>query len=295
MQVMFNNIYRPVFQGYKPLKNHINSDSEFLSLPKKDIFEKIKTSLTNNQNRMGRGGDAEVWKIEDSDYCIRIPHDSFGKIFSGFSRHLTREDRANHTVLKLGQKATIMPIIKGYTFGDNDTENKKVAKMIEEMPVEAFTELFKQIKTAEHNSNLSFDIGMQNIIINPKTKTMTAIDFFKSPEHLFKNEIFCGIFESLCRSNLSSLEQMRNCAGKLMLAALSIQKTNPEMKPFESGFYEFITKLKNNNIVENPTYIQILLKNIEKLEQGKDKTKAEKVIVTLVKQLFGVSSEPVDL
>ncbi|MCM1003074.1 MAG: hypothetical protein NC408_01895 [Candidatus Gastranaerophilales bacterium] len=303
MRIVFNpinmnntNPRTAVFQGGRnklpaPAQDlFIKSTEDLLSLPRNEIFKRIRNSFMKEENMLGRGGDAEVWKIENSDYCVRVPHDSFGRIFSRFSKRLNRDDRSNHVVAKLAQNATIMKFIPGFTFDGKKNEDKKIALMIENMPVEAFTDLFKQIKTAEHNSDLSFDCGFKNIIINPEKQTMTAIDFYKSEDHLFKDEIFSGIFASLGFKQASTDEQLKTCAGKLILAALSVQETNPEMKPFESGFHRLIYTLREKGLIEPPAYAKILIQNAEELQINSN-LRAKKTIEALVKQLFGVNDK----
>lgn len=50
-----------------------NSKQEFLSLPSEEIIKKIEESLKNIKNKLGTGAEANVWRIKNSSYCVRIP------------------------------------------------------------------------------------------------------------------------------------------------------------------------------------------------------------------------------
>ena len=267
MQIRFSP-YTPNFQRQKPQ----------LALPKKEMLEKIKTSLGNSKNILGRGGDAEVWKIEGTEYCVRIPHDSFGDIYHNFSTRINNTDRANHTIAKLGNGATIMKVIEGYTYFMKGVKNSRIAKMVEDMPVKAFEDLILQIIKAEENKDVSFDSGPKNIIINPKEETLTATDFCKIEDNPYKHQVFSEVFQCLAGKHLASQEQQRKCAGKILAATLSIVEKHNEINPFDYGLGKFLYSEDLSKLVISPNYIKILENNLKKQDY--------KIVSVLIKQLF---------
>lgn len=280
----------PAFRSAKPIKqlsNDVFVRTDFLSQPSNKILSSIKHSLKNIENYIGRGGSAEVYRIENTNYCVRVPLDATKKMYERFTHRVSKEDKINHTVAKLGEGATIMPIIEGYTFCSREITNSDAAKMVEEMPIEAFKKLFMQIYTAESTSDLRFDSGWKNIIINPKERTLTAIDFWKPTEDAPKNrsEILSCIFSALGNTPMTTLEQQRILAGKLFLTGISILSEHPEIKPEECGFNKLLNGLEDKAIIDNRNYVKVFRKNLKKIDFG-----AEKIIKALVKQLFGVES-----
>lgn len=224
--------------------------SEFLDLPRKEIYAKIQNSLKNLENKLGFGGSAEVWKIEGTDYCVRIPYSAYGRLNSGFTRNLTKQDKANHAVAKMSEGVTIMPLIKGYTYFSKEVTNNEVTEYIEDMPQEAFTNLFKQAMEA-HYCGLKFDTGWKNVIVNPETQTLTAIDFYKPFDGVFNERLLSEIYLSLTAIPANTQEQRRIIAGKLLLAPIDILLNEPEYKIDlkECGFPRFLDTLEENRVL----------------------------------------------
>ena len=281
MKITFNPSFRyncsPSFQAAKP-----QIKEELFALPKKEIFQRIKTSLKHPENLLGTGGEAEVWKIENSDYCIRIPNHISGRITTSLNRKLTNDDIINHTVAKLGQGATIMPIIEGVTLGsDNIEEEKDVTYIIEKLPVSAYEDLIRQINYAENTSNMIFDIGMNNIIINPQTQRMTAIDFYKPKynDENWNNQILSDIYFSLAKNPVSSKKQQKICACKILLAARNtLQNLNIGIKSL--GIEQFLNELLQDEIIDKNSNVKSLLNDFKKNSNN---------IAMEVKNIFGIT------
>ena len=135
-----------------------------------------------------------------------------------------------------------MPIIEGVTLGsDNIEEEKDVTYIIEKLPVSAYEDLIRQINYAENTSNMILDIGMNNIIINPQTQRMTAIDFYKPKynDENWNNQILSDIYFSLAKNPVSSKKQQKICACKILLAARNtLQNLNIGIKSL--GIEQFL-------------------------------------------------------
>lgn len=266
------------------------SEPDFLSLPPKKIFKAISKSIKSKENLLGKGGEAEVWKIQDTDYCVRIPLEHKGSIKDDFDTNLTKTDKINHTLIKLGAGATIMPIIKGYKLLSGNSLNTDVTKMVENMPVSAFEALIKQVVEGESVENMSFDPSWENIIINPDEQKMTAIDFYKSEYENCRSRVVGKLFAALTFPNASTNEQHKNCMGKLFLASLNLMDKEPEIAVEKYGLTSMIRHIRQYKIIDNPGYIKVLETNLRNLESlpKEDNIGNIRVLKALIRQLFGV-------
>lgn len=291
------NPYKPQFCAvkFKPTLNKDtflrNESQDFLSLPTKDIFNTIRKSINNSQNKLGRGGEAEVWKLGNTGYCIRIPIDFIGKLTGFSNQNLTKNDKVNHVVAKLNGNITIMPVIEGFTFCSDNITNTEVTKMIENMPVNSYKDLINSIYQAETSTDMVFDSGWKNIIINPRNNTMTAIDFYKA-NHCdeFTNQILSSVYSSLANHPATTLKQKQICAGKLMLASVQLIK-DKKIKLKTLGLDRLLRELKYQKVLDNMNYHRIIKNNFNDLSSADvDKTNAPyKILIALMKQLFGVT------
>ena len=158
-----------------------------LDLPKEEVLKLVKQSI-NPKNGIGIGGEADVYAIPDTDYCVRLiglNGDSrhfatrYKDYTAEFSKDLTPQEKVNHTVIRLGNGASIMRKIEGepvYSFFRTQEEQLEAAKEIANFPIEAFSGLLRQIASAV-KVGVGFDPHAANIIANFKNKTLTAIDF----------------------------------------------------------------------------------------------------------------------
>jgi hypothetical protein len=161
-------------QTYPNFKSH-----DLLDLPPKDIFEKIEKSI-NYKNFLGQGTEAEVYKIKDTNYCVRIPYLANDAYKTIFSKELSPIDKVNHIVAKLGFGASIMKYFDGVTpkrYQESDYGRYQLQEQIANMPVKSYTELLHQIANAIDNE-MFFDFSGGNLIVNTEKQKLTAIDFY---------------------------------------------------------------------------------------------------------------------
>ena len=152
---------------------------DFLDLPKEEILKRIKASIIP-ENFLGQGTEAEVYRIKDTNYCIRIPYWAQKNYNRSFSKELSPFDKVNHVVAKLGGGASVMKYFDGEIpkwHMHNNHERYKFQEKISEMPVKSYSELLHQIANAIDNEML-FDFSGGNLIVDSKQKKLTAIDFF---------------------------------------------------------------------------------------------------------------------
>lgn len=312
MQILFNNIkpqnnvvnhsiFKPQFSVNAYLNSDVISftgqDIDLFAMDDKSILKKVKKSI-KKQNSIGRGGEAEVYKIPDTSYCVRVLHDSFDKLGKVVDRNILPSEKVNHTVAKLGNGVTIMPLLEGYTFCSENITNAEVAKMIEDMPQKAIDSLFKQVCNA-YNNNMSFDTGWKNVIVNPVDKTLTAIDFVPNNDNFSNDNILSKVYLSLTNNPDTTISQRKIFAGKFLTAL--VENVEPMKFPITDiemlGMGQFVKVLKSHKLFDNNLYVKLLqgiLVKVEDLKQqeffGKnivdDLNGQLKVLKSLIKQLF---------
>lgn len=188
MKILPEN-YVNITQQYQNRWSHISrpkydavcfKSRDLLDLPAREIFNKISESITPDYF-VGQGTDAEVYKIKDTNYCIRIPYWAQKIYNNNYSKELTPIDKVNHVVAKLGGGASIMKYFDGVTlkqYRNNHYERYHLQEKISEMPVKSYSRLLHQIAEAIDNEML-FDFSPGNLIADTINQTLTAIDFFE--------------------------------------------------------------------------------------------------------------------
>lgn len=209
-------------------------NKEFLELSADEIMQIIEKSVHNPENMLGRGGEASVYKIKGTNYCVRIPHRVNEP---GYKRDLslnlvpTQNDKINHIVAKLGDDITIMPNIKGYNFFSKGVSKARVAEMIDNMPQTTFDRLFAQLYDAQR-LGMRFDNSWSNILINPELQSMTAIDFYRTTN---PGGLISGMNFALKYNGVTTTEQKNNISRKILTSFVqSVEKgENPKMRSTE--------------------------------------------------------------
>ena len=222
-----------------------------LELPKDEVLKLVKQSI-NPKNGIGIGGEADVYAIPNTDYCVRLiglNGDSrhfatrYKDYTAEFSKDLTPQEKVNHTVIRLGNGASIMRKIEGepvYSFFRTQDEQLEAAKEIANFPIEAFSGLLRQIASAV-KVGVGFDPHAANVIANFKNKTLTAIDFqeysylsFSKPLSSMLNGLKTVDDEEV---NLKLLKQV-------LFAAL--EEFRPKVKPcFDIDKFDFFCLLRS--------------------------------------------------
>ncbi len=294
------NFYQRPFSVQKQSSAVSFGNRSFLSLPKEKIFDRIDKSI-NEKNFLGEGSEASVYKIVDSDYCIRLNSDFRSDYRKHLSFDISEEDKINHIVAKLGDDATILKYIEGIPVfaKEEDVGTSSIIKeSVKSAPISSFQKLLAQIAYAA-NKDMIFDCCGANVIINPKTKEITAIDFYKNtPEFTEVVRPLSAIYSALVTS-FDDVEYRKVCANKVLNAGIQeISKPNEICLPIGNfDFSRLLYNLKLEGLFPNDKYYN-LLKNIcadiqkLKLEELRGKNVATelygriKMAKALVKQLF---------
>lgn len=279
-----------------------SKSENLLETSPENILTKIKKSITKDCF-IGKGGEAVVYRIKGTNYCVRINNDididKLSRYKSSFKTNVSEQDRVNHVVAKFGKDITIMPIISGKPLCSTDMsidQCKRMPALIANIPIESFHKFLRQISDA-HKNGMMFDCVPSNVIANWKLKTLTAIDFYKSDEGIAPmSHMFTAL--DLYYTNL---QQKKTIAGKIFSVVTEELKpgNKPCLSPNDFDFYKFIYKLRDKKVLEDEGYVKLMVKlfnDIEELKykelRGEDVTLVLngklKVVNSLIKQLFNV-------
>ena len=120
---------------------------------------------------------------------------------------------------------------------------------------------------------MMFDCNYANLIVNPRNKTITAIDFYDMTEGATieevsnpLNHIYSGVTHKY-----TTTEQKKDAANKVLRASLE------DLKPdYNSGFdirnldfYKFIYRLYDERIIENYKFTKLLVNLFLEMEELK--------------------------
>ena len=257
----------------KQLKNDVferssaqkTDKNDFLSLSKQEIIDRVLFSVKQRENYIGCGGDARVYKIENTDYCVRLPYKSGDLKNTTLSFDLKEQDRINHTVAKFSNGAAIMKYIEGFTLSKRSSQGKLSQSVVDrallDLPVSAFHGLFKQVCHAKDNGMI-FDCSSTNVILDTKKQALTAIDFYEMlPEE--PEDIKPLRFMQASLTEGADFALKKKCALKIILGAL--EELKPGVKPCmnigEFGFRDFVDNVQIGNDI-SPSKEWVILKDV---------------------------------
>lgn len=264
--------------SFKGIDNHlledtfISSKQDLLTLSESEIIEKVNQTVANKNNYLGCGSEAVVYRIPDTDYCVRLKKNNKSKLCHPVSFKLSTRDKINHVVAKIGKNAAILKFYEGFpSFVMNESNCKiiqsEVDKSLDELPVSAFSGLLRQVCFAKKH-DMVFDCDWSNVIINPENKTITAIDFYKldkdMPEVIYPLR---ACYSSLIYPEAPVLHK-KNCMAKILLAALEEMKPGevPCMPVEEFNFSDFINKVYSDKNMSSDAYTDLLKKIMNDIE-----------------------------
>jgi hypothetical protein len=216
---------------------------------------------------MGEGGEAIVYKIPSTGYCVRINKDTAKDYDKSFTLETTAKDKVNHVVARLGNGSSIMTIVEGETLWKAKKDPLELAKNIqavEEIPVEGFKNLIAQVCHANKHDMIFDSIGA-NIIVDTNHKKLIAIDFFQS---VFNEPItpLKSIYSALTHFDCP-MSYKRSCAQKLILAACEDLKEG-EKSVAPMGGYDFdklVFHLAQKDIIKDKKFTGALYNVLDKI------------------------------
>lgn len=247
------------------------SNKDLIHLPVNDILERVENSIRSD-NLLGKGGEARVYSINGTDYCIRIPIENPEDYKKGFVSELTSLERVNHGVAKLGEKTIIMKRLDGFSMfprKETGVTRAMVHSMIDDMPVSAYRKVIKQIYDA-YNQGAFFDSSGANVIVNPVNKTMTVVDFTDCLE-CSNSRILKSLFTTLgMHDGILTKAQQKDRANKILSSVIDdfLPGQKPLMRVADYSFSEFVYAIKNQGLI-NKAYSEVFIKILGELKELK--------------------------
>ena len=223
------------------------------------LSDMVKSAVLNRKNFLGQGTEGIVYKIPETEYCVKIPHEEFRKDFGGWTFNIGLEDKVNHVVARSENNTRVMNFIEGSSL---KYDNKP--KEIYSLPLKSYRDFVKQISDAADNV-MKFDSAPSNIIFNEQKKTLTAIDF-KVPnvDYDFIPAPFTSVYRGLQASKEQEKSQSlnKNLMGRLLQTALEEIKKgkNAELSVEENDIRTLFDCFENGQDKLEPQYK--FLKNI---------------------------------
>jgi len=249
------------------------TSTEFLKQGSKKITEQVINSIYP-KNKIGLGSEGVVYKIADTNYCVKIFYSNKYTLnynFGNWKTNISKKDKVNHIVAKAQNDAVIMNYIEGESLPWNTPEE------VFNLPQKSFVNLFRQISEA-FNYGLSFDPSSSNIIYNPKTKKLTAIDFYKTSEDdssSYPYAIISRLYSTLKAHDYSETDKANNrkLGGKFINILINELTTDkkPEFNITETDIKRLFAKIKFSQEMNYPKQLNFLEKSVEKMFSAKQK------------------------
>ncbi len=271
---------------------------DLLDLPETDVIKKVRESV-KPENFIGQGTDAEVYKINDSNYCVRIPHIANNMYGYTYSKDLSPIDKVNHVKIKLGFGATIMDYFDGVTpkeYQNNNYYRNIFQEKIAKFPIKSYTDFLHQIAGAIDNE-LVFDFSGGNLIVNLEKQKFTAIDFYNIGDNPRQIKPLCEMYSVLTCYGTKE-DTSKKLFDKVINAGLEEFRPNniPCMDVELFDFTDLVmkrngdTKFRSKNVTEEISNILELKTQISQAVKELKNIKKEEIIN---KELAPILSEKI--
>ena len=193
--------------------NYINTSftsAKLLGKCSKTITDEV-LKAKNKNNKIGYGSEGTVYKIPDSNYCVKFFRKIKTKISEKWTQKISEKEKINHILAKFGEKIKIMKYLPGKSL------EFEIPEEVYNLPKVSYRNLLKQI-TSANNCGMYFDHLPANIIYNSQKKSLTAIDFYEgASDDLRCFEPYTQVFECLKTKNKINNAKLGN---KLLNIAL---------------------------------------------------------------------------
>ena len=250
---------------------------DLLELPDESVLQQIRGSI-NYKNFVGQGTEAVVYRVKDTDYCVRIPYEfRDADVYKKYSRVLTPADKVNHAVAKLELGTTLMKYFEGTTpkaYYNCEKARYKFQERIAEMPLKSFSDLLHQIAGAIDNE-MRYDFSAGNLIVDFNKNKLTAIDFIGIGENprpvrpLIEMYSVLTSFGAETRTDRKLFEKVF-CTGVEEFKAKRIPCMDVELFDFDDICEKRLTRSQQNKdksfVIDDIKNVVCDLKNIKRKE-----------------------------
>ena len=288
------------------LKPQLNYDCvcfkgiDLLDLPKEEVIAKVQESI-KPENFLGQGSEAEVYRIKDTNYCVRIPYIAEDMYSRSYTKELTPTDKLNHVRARLGFGAAILDYFEGVTpkeFKQNDYYRNIFQEKISDLPVTSYNELLQQIAGAVDNE-MVYDFSGGNLIVDLKNRKLTAIDFYNITDNPRPIRPLCEMYSVLTCYGARE-KTGKKIYDKVVDAAL--EEFKPDKIPcMDVELFDFVdlarkrnsdASFKTKDILKEIYDFTVLTKKISQAAKNlKDIKKKEIINKTLSSQLIEKAGE----
>ena len=192
----------------------------------KELTKEVKNTVVNN-TEIGYGAEGVVYKIPQSDYCVKIFNGEGVNNLGEWDFNVSSQDKINHVVARAENGSLIMKQIKGEALKWDKPDE------IYDLPLKSYRDLLIQISNAGDEC-LQFDSVPSNLIYNKKDKTLTAIDFFEpNPDIDLEYNPLQAVFKCLHSSGRTPKDaELNKKLGINLLTVVKdeLQKKEPEFQ-----------------------------------------------------------------
>ena len=285
------------FQYIHPV-NRKNTENTFQSLKcdtitftsRQDLLQKNSKEITSivkdaikNINYIGEGRSGVVFRIPDTDYCIKLDKKRPNiKSSEKWITNVDEADKVNHiAAIGLKSRAIIMKFIEG------EPLTESFLPAMYNLPIESFRNTLIQLDRAR-KQQMYFDYALQNVLFNKSDNSMTIIDFIKLKNIPEKDYgISNKLFTCLQTEDYDDISKGLNLMlGKKILNTicneLRFQKT-PSFDITKSDLHELIRLIFNTQECWGERY-QTIQKSFAQIFEGEDKFIAGQIIPEKVRK-----------
>ena len=258
-------IYSNKVNNHLPLRNNADTISfcsrNLLTKKSNEITDTILEVIKNKANFIGEGCEGNVYKIPDTNYCVKLfkkePLD-----FGEWNLNIKPYERVNHVLAKAENNAVIMRYIDGIPF-------HKVKNEIDKVPEKSIRNLIIQVANANDEA-MMFDGASSNIIYNPKDKSLKAIDFYADYIDEFSTaRPLSQIFASLSlKANTDEAKAINRRLGGKMLNIILGEITKerlPEFPVDKVDMNRLLNKIRYSQSFNTPPQFEFLVKSMNRI------------------------------
>lgn len=252
-----NSCYKKYFFN----TNKYNLSYDNVSFGSKDLLSKTSNEITKKvresiikENVLGFGSEGTVYRIPDTDYCVKIFHDSNYTNYGNWTKKLSKKMKLNHVVAEAQNGALLMKYIEGISL------KYCCPKEIYDLPAKTFIDLFAQV-SAGSKAGLNYDTAPSNLIYNSKTKSLTALDF-KNGDTIEQSRPISAVYTTIRAKYFTNTDKClnRKLGGRFLNIVID-ELTKQEKPRFSISQYDIqrlLFKIKQTQAGEIPSQMKFL-------------------------------------
>lgn len=254
---------------YLPLRN--NSVSTF-SLPnvQKPFFNldakeqsRVLAGALKDANIAGKGSEGIVYRIPETQLALKLPQKYKSIPDIPLNKNVSEQEAVNNIRAKIGDDIFIIRYAEGIT--NRDVIFSEFNRHVGETPVKSFKSYLQQIINA-FSKGMKHDSGGSNAILNPETRGLTAIDFYKT--NMLSVNLFDDVYLQFGR-HMNEPAQVNTLLGKTSLAFLDLIKSNEINPAMIRKFPVSFRKISGVSLSKDTVFMAELEKQLHEITELK--------------------------